>query len=77
MDPTVKKLIAKTVTSAVTAAVDVIQAKPKEEMLVLQEMIKKFLLLRKSPSTIPPLDPNITFKAHLDANSLSMITTKR
>lgn len=77
MDPTVKQSIASTVTSAVTVAIDVIQAKHKEEMLALQEMIKKSLLLKESPSAIPLPDPDATLKAHPGANSLPKTSTKR
>ena len=49
MDPMVKQLIANAVTSAVAVAVSVIQIKHKEEMLALQEIIEKLLLLRLCP----------------------------
>lgn len=46
MYPAVEQLITSVVTSAVTATVDVIQTKHNEEMLALQEIIKKSLLLK-------------------------------
>ena len=63
MDPAVEQSIASAVTSAVTAAADAIQAKPKEEMLALREMIVNFLLLKNFTSSTPSPDPNVSSKA--------------
>ena len=63
MDPTVEQSIVSTVTSAIAAAVDVIQTKHKEEMLALREMIEKSLLLREFSSSTSPPDPNASSKA--------------
>ena len=46
-------------------------------MFALREIIEKSLLLRESPSAIPPLYPDATSKAHLSANSLPKTTTER
>lgn len=58
--------------STVVTAVANIQAMHKSEMLSLREMIKKSLLLRKSPP-----DPDTTLKAHPGANFLSKTITER
>lgn len=73
----VKQSIASAIKSAVTAVVDAIQTKHKEEMLALRKMIKKSLLLRESSSTIPLLNLIAIPKAHPSADFLSKITTKR
>lgn len=59
-------------TSAVVTAIANIQAKHNSEIFSLQEMIKKFLLLRESPP-----DPNATPKAYSGADSLPKTTTER
>lgn len=58
-------LIANTITSAVTTAVDAIQIKYEEKMFTLQQMIKKFLLFRNSASSTSFLDPNASDKTLL------------
>lgn len=63
MNLVIEQSIASTVTSTVTVAADAIQAKHKEEMLALQEMIEKFLLFKDSIFFIPSLDPNAFSKA--------------
>lgn len=62
MDPAVEQSIANAVTSAVTVAVDTIQAKHEEEMLALREMIKKSLLFKDSASSTSPPDLNASSK---------------
>lgn len=54
-----------------------IQAKHKSKMLSLQEMIEKFLLLRKSPfATLSP-NPDTILKTFFDSDSLSKAFTER
>lgn len=65
------------VTSAVAMAVVSIQAKYKGEMFSLQKMIKKFLLLRESPSATFFPDSDSTLQAHPGANTLPNISAKR
>lgn len=77
MYPVVEQLIVSAIISTVNAAVDAIQTKHKKEMLALWEIIKKSLLLRESPSTILPLNPAATPKAHPGADSLSKTITER
>ena len=72
MDSSVEQSIASAVTSAVAVAVGAMQAKHEEEMFSLREMIKKFLLLKESPSAIPP-----TPETHPSADSLPKTTTER
>ncbi len=64
-------------TSAVAITVSSIQAKHESEMLSLQEMIEKSLLLRDSPSATPPPNPDAAPKAHLGADPLPKSTTER
>ena len=77
IDPSVKQSIASAVTSTVIVAVDAMQAKHEEEIFALREIIKKFLLLRKSPSAIPSPSPVATPKTHPGANFFPKTTTKR
>ena len=77
MDSFLQQSITSAVTSAVVIAIADIQVKHEREMLSLQEIIKKSLLLRGSPSTTPPPNPDTTLKAHPSANSLSKTTTER
>lgn len=77
MDLSLQQLITKAVIFAVATAVVTIQGKHKSEMLFLREMIMKSLLLRNSPSTNSPPNPNASPKAHLGTDSLSKTTTKR
>lgn len=77
INPTVKQLIATAVTSAITAVIDVIDLKHKEQMLVLREMIKKSLLLRDFFSSNPSSNPDVAPKAHPATDSLSKASTKR
>lgn len=77
MDPAIKQSITSAVTSAVIAAVDAIQAKHKEEMLALREMIKKSLLLRDSSSSTLPSNPDAAPKVHPATDSLPKPSTER
>lgn len=65
------------VTFIVAMAVDAIQAKYKGEMLFQQKMIEKSLLLRKSPSMTPLLDPNVSLKSYPTTDLLPKNTTER
>ena len=62
MDSSIQQSIASAVMSAVTTAVAAIQTKHESEMLSLRKMIEKSLLLRDSPSTTPPPDPDASAK---------------
>lgn len=77
MDPTVKQLIAKAVTSAVAAAVHTIETRYKEEILALQEMIEKYLLFRDFSFSTLFSDLDAALKAHLTTDSLPKASTKR
>lgn len=77
MDFLVKESIISVVTSAITATVDTMQAKHKEKMFALREIIEKSLLLRKSPFPIPLPSLIATPKAYPGANSLSKTTRKK
>ena len=77
MDSSLQQFIISAVASAVATAVVSIQAKHESEMLSLQEMIKKSLLLRDSPSMTPPLDPDAAPKSHPDANSIPKAITEK
>lgn len=57
-------------TFVVAIAVIAIQAKHNNEMLSLQEMIEKSLLLRKSPSITLLPNSDTTTKAYFGNNSL-------
>ena len=69
--------IISTVLFAVATAVAAIQTKHKNKMLSLWEMIEKFLLLRESPSTTPPPNPDATPKSLPGSNSLPKTSTER
>lgn len=77
MDFSLQQSIKSAVTSAVAIVVAVIQTKYENEILFLQEMIKKSLLLRNSPSVTPFLNLDTTLKPYLGANFLSKTTTER
>lgn len=57
IDPAIQYSIFNAVTSVVITAMAAIQVKHKEEMLILQEMIEKFLLFKESASFILPPKP--------------------
>lgn len=61
----------------VAIAVDAIQAKHKGKIFSLKEMIKKYLLLRESPSMTPLPDPNIAPKEHYTTDPLPKNTMKK
>ena len=77
MDPTVEQSIASIVTSAMAAAVDVIQTKHSEEMLALREMIEKSLLLRDSSSSTPSPNLDAAPKAYPATESLFKVSSER
>ncbi len=77
MDSSLQQFITSAVTFAVATTVAAIQAKHKNEMLSLREMIEKSLLLRESPFATPPPDPDATAKALPGGDSLPKITTER
>ena len=62
MDSSIQQSITSAVTFVVATAVAVIQTKYESEMLSLRKMIEKSLLLRDSPLTTPPPDPNTSAK---------------
>lgn len=64
-------------TFVVVTAVTAIQAKHDNEIISLQKMIEKPLLLKKSSSTTPLTDFDTIPKAHTGGNSLSKITSKK
>ena len=64
IDSSLQQSITSAVISAVATAVTSIQAKYDSKMLSLREIIEKALLVRKSPSAIPPSNLDITPKAH-------------
>ncbi len=70
MDSFLQQSITNAVSFAVAIAVIAIQTKHMNEMLALQEMIEKSLLLQESPSTTPPPDPDASPKALPAADSL-------
>lgn len=76
MDLLIKQSIASAVISAVVVAVNVIQTKHKKEIFALQEIIKKSLFLKESPSSIPSFSPITTLKIYSSANFLSKTTTE-
>lgn len=59
---------------AITTAVANIQAKHKGKIFSLWEMIKKFLLLKRSPFATPSPNPNASSKLSLPADLLSKLT---
>lgn len=63
--------------SAIAIAVASIQAKHKNEMFSLREMIEKSLLLKESPSATPPLDPDAIPKVLFAGYSLPKVSTER
>lgn len=65
------------VTSAVTTDVATIQAKHKDRIFSLREMIKKSLHLKKSSSTTLSPNLDITPKTHPNINFLPKTTTHR
>lgn len=76
MDLAIHHLISSAVTFAVATTMVSVQMKHKKDMLALQEIIEKSLLLRKSIySTLPP-NPDASSKAFSPADLLSK-TTKR
>lgn len=77
MNLAVKKSTASAVTSTVTAAVDALKAKHKEEIFALQKIIEKSLLLRKALFAILFLDSAATSKIYPGTNSLPKTTTER
>ena len=77
MDSSLQQSITSAVSSAVATAVASIQAKHESEMLSLREMIEKSLLLRESPSSTPPPDPNATQKSLPAGDSLQKASTER
>ena len=77
MDSSLQQSISNAVSSAVAAAVAAMQAKHENEMLSLREMIEKSLLLRESPSSTPPPDPDATPKALPAGDSLPKASTER
>lgn len=64
-------------TFAVTTDVATIQAKHKDRIFSLREIIKKSLHLKKSSSTTLSPNLDITPKTHLDTNFLPKTTTYR
>lgn len=66
-----------TVSSAISTAVAAIQAKYKNEMFYLWEMIEKFLLLREFPSATPSFDLDATPKVFPGGNFLPKTSTKK
>lgn len=76
MDPIIEQSIANAVTFAVTAAVDAIQIKHEEKMLVLREMIKKSLFFRNFAFSTPRLNLNASSKA-LSLTNLHLKTTNK
>lgn len=46
-------------------------------MLLLQEMIEKFLLLRESPSTTSPLNPNTISNVRPSGDSVPKVSIER
>lgn len=62
MDSTIQHSISSAITSVVAAVMAFAQAKHKEDILALREMIEKALLLRESGSSTPPFDPNASSK---------------
>ena len=77
MDSSLQQSITSAVASAVSIAVASVQAKHENEMLSLREMIEKSLLLRESPSAIPPPDPDATPKSPPAGDSLPKGSTQR
>lgn len=63
MNSAVEQLIANAVTSVITVTINIIQARHKEKMLALREMIKKSLLLRDFSSFTSLSNPNTSSKA--------------
>lgn len=77
IDSFLQQSIASGVTSAVVITVISIQAKHDNEMLSLQEIIEKSLLVKESLSATPPPDYDATPKEHPSNNSLPKTTTER
>ncbi len=77
MDSSLQQSITSAVSSAVATAVASIQAKHESEILSLREMIEKSLLLRESPSSTPPPDPDATPKSFPAGDSLQKASTER
>ena len=77
MNSSLQHSITNAILSAVATAVTAIQAKHEDEMLSLQEMIEKSLLLKESPSAAPPPDRDATSKALPDGDSLPKASTER
>lgn len=77
MDSSLQQSIANAVLSIVAIAIVAIQTKHKNEMLTLQEMIEKSLVLRESPSATPLSDPDAVSKAFFGADSLPKVLAER
>lgn len=77
IDLAVKQSIASAITSAIIVAVDAIQAKHEEEMLALQTIIAKSLLLKEFLSAVPPPNLVATPKVHPSADSLPKTIRER
>lgn len=77
IDSFFQQCITSAVTSAVAMAVAAIQCKHDNQILSMQEMIEKSLLLRESLSTTALSDPDAIPKAHPGNHSLPKIITKR
>ena len=77
MDSSLQQSITSVVLSAIATAVAAIQAKHKNKMLSLWEMIEKSLLLKESLSAAPPPNPNGSPKALPGGDSLMKASAKR
>lgn len=77
MDVSLQQSIISVILSAVIISVAAIQAKHKNEMLSLWEMIKNSLLLKESPSNILLLDLDATPKALLGGDFLPKASTEK
>lgn len=64
-------------TSIVSTTVPAIQSKYDDNILSLHELIERFLLLKDSPSAIPPSDLDTAAKAFFSANILLIASTKK